>query len=73
MFSKFEIREMVEEIGGSSPFKINDIVKHPDGRTVKIISGAFWGTYGLSNFWYWQEILPNNKFGPTEHGYGWRT
>ncbi len=65
--------ELTEEVLGKSPFKVGDIVKHPSGRMVKIISGKYWGAHGLSNFWYWREILPNGTPSDNvEHGYGWR-
>lgn len=67
------IKDLTESILGSAPFAVGDIVKHPDGRTVKITSGQYWGTHGISNFWYWREVLPNGELGPEEHGYGWRT
>ena len=52
--------------------KIGDIVKHPDGRMVKIVDGQYWGEHGLSNHWYWRPVDKNGKFcGPEECGYGW--
>jgi hypothetical protein len=52
--------------------KIGEITTHPDGRKVKIISGQYWGTYGLSNFWYWREVLQDGTLSEKiEHGYGW--
>ena len=64
------IKKMVEDATPSS-MKIGKTVKHPDGRTVKIISGQHWGAYGWSNFWEWREVLPDGKLGPKECGYGW--
>lgn len=45
--------------------------EHPSGRKVRITSGQFWGEHGVSNFWYWREVLPDGTLGPQEHGYGW--
>lgn len=64
-------KDLVADVVGKAPFKIGDIVKHPSGRTVKIIEGQYWGERGLSNFWYWKEVHPNGILGPVEHGYGW--
>lgn len=50
---------------------IGKTVKHPDGRTVKIIDGQYMGEHGLSNFWYWREVKKGGKLGKKEHGYGW--
>lgn len=65
------VREMVEEVMGGAPFAIGDEVRSPDGRRVRIVNGQYWGEYGLSNFWYWREVLPDGTLGPEEHGYGW--
>ena len=55
-----------------SQMEVGKTLKHPDGRTVKIISGQFWGEHGLSNFWYWREVLLDGSLSETlEHGYGW--
>ena len=67
------VRELTEEVGGSSPFKIGDRVKRPDGRTVQITGGQYWGEYGISNFWHWREVLPDGSLSKIEeYGYGWR-
>lgn len=66
------VREFTEEALGASPFDVGDEVKHPDGRTVRITRGQYWGTYGISNFWYWREVLPDGELGEEEYGYGWR-
>ncbi len=66
------VKNITEEVFGDQPFKIGDIVKRPSGRNVKIINGQYWGTYGLSNFWYWKEVLSNGELGIKECGYGWR-
>lgn len=66
------VKKLVEDTMGSAPFKIGDIVKHPDGRTVKIVSGRYWGRYGLSNHWGFSEVLKNGRISKKiEYGYGW--
>jgi len=66
------VRELTEEVLGSAPFAVGDIVKHPDGRKVKIVGGQYWGTHGLSNHWSWRAVKSNGKLKKkVEHGYGW--
>lgn len=68
-----DIRNLVEEVCGGAPFAVGDRVKHPDGRTVEITGGSYWGERGLSNFWYWREVLPDGSLSEKEeHGYGWK-
>ena len=67
------VRDLTEGVLGPTPWKVGDRVKHPDGRTVQIISGQYWGQYGLSNHWCWREVLPNGELSTTEeNGYGWK-
>lgn len=66
------VKDLTEECISGEPLSIGITTKHPDGRKVKIVDGQYWGTYGLSNFWYWQEILEDGSLSETtEHGYGW--
>jgi len=65
------VKEMTEEVLGGPPFKVGDIVKHPDGKKVQILAGQYWGEHGISNFWYWKEVLPNGELGKSGSGYGW--
>ena len=53
--------------------EIGKVLLHPDGRTVKILNGCFRdATYDrVSNWWTWQEVLPNGTLGEKESGYGW--
>lgn len=68
-----KVRNIAERALGGPPFAIGDQVKHPDGRTVEITAGQYWGLHGLSNFWRWREVLPDgNLSDKEEHGYGWR-
>jgi hypothetical protein len=56
----------------SSSEKIGDIVVHPAGYKVKIVDGQYWGTYGVSNHWYWKKVLKNGKLSKKVYnGYGW--
>lgn len=65
--------DLTEEVFGAAPFAVGDEVTHPSGRRVKITSGQYWGTHGLSNFWSWREVLSDGSLSDTEeHGYGWR-
>lgn len=66
------VKDIVEECSEGRPLRIGDVVKHPDGRTVKIVAGKYWSKFGLSNFWYWQEVKDDGSLGESEHGYGWR-
>lgn len=65
------VKDIVEDTLGKSSMKIGKVIKHPDGRKVKVIDGQYWGTYGLSNFWHWREVKADGSLGPDEHGYGW--
>ena len=49
------------------------VTTHPDGRTVKILSGYYRDpVYGrVSNWWTWVEIIDDNVVGMPESGYGW--
>lgn len=66
------VKDMTEEVMGVAPIKIGDRVKHPDGRTVEIVSGTHWGEHGLSNHWGWKETLSSGELAEKiEYGYGW--
>lgn len=65
------IKELVEEVLGPSPMAIGAVLTHPDGRTVKIVAGQYWGDHGISNFWTWREVGADGSLGTVEHGYGW--
>jgi hypothetical protein len=66
------VRNLTEEVIGGAPFAVGDRVRHPDGRLVEIVSGAYWGTHGLSNHWTWREVRTDGSLGIVEHGYGWQ-
>lgn len=66
------VKNIVENNMEHSKLTIGKTIKHPDGRTVKITDGQFWGTHGVSNFWYWREVLKNGELAEiVENGYGW--
>lgn len=66
------VKQMTDEMTSGPPFAIGDTVTHPSGRTVQITRGQWWGVRGLSNHWYWREVMADGSLGPEEHGYGWR-
>jgi len=40
-------------------------------RPIKIVCGQFMGTYGLSNYWDWREVLPSGELSEKKKsGYG---
>lgn len=63
--------EMIEELKKEQRFDIGDLMRHEDGRKVRVVAGQYWGTYGLSNHWTFREILQDGDLGPEEHGYGY--
>lgn len=67
------IKEINEEGARASVMRIGKILKHPDGRKVKITKGCYLDPiYGrVSNVWCWREIKSNGKLGKEESGYGW--
>ncbi len=66
-------QDLTEEVFGKSELCVGAKVEHPDGRMVKITEGQFWGDYGVSNFWYWREVMPDGSLSKKEeHGYGWQ-
>ena len=70
----FKLAQAVNErLASESSMEVGKAIKHPDGRMVKIKSGCFLDpVYGrVSNFWFWNEVLPDASLGPDECGYGW--
>lgn len=66
------IKEMTEDVLGKSKLAIGKRLPHPDGRIVEVTQGQYWGEHGLSNFWYWREVMPDGSLSKKEeHGYGW--
>lgn len=65
------VKDMTEEVLGKSKMAIGKTLTHPSGRRVKVTGGQYWGDGGLSNFWYWREVLHDGTLGKEEKGYGW--
>jgi len=68
------VKKIMNELVSHSAMEIGKVVKHPDGREVKIKSGTYLdSTYGrVTNWWTWNEVFKDGSFGPDESGYGWR-
>ena len=64
------VKQLVESVMKPT-LEVGKVCKHPDGRTVRIMDGRFWGTHGVSNWWTWREVLADGKLGKLESGYGW--
>lgn len=67
-------QEMNAELAGRSSMRIGTIIPDRAGtRMVKVASGQYLDpTYGrVSNWWTWNEVLPDGSLGPAESGYGW--
>lgn len=63
--------EITEKYSGGTPFHIGDRMIHKKHGLVEIISGRYWGTYGISNFWDWKKVLPDGSLGDKIYsGYG---
>jgi hypothetical protein len=60
------IRELTESVVGGAPVEIGKRYWHPEDGLIEITSGQYWGTHGLSNFWYWTVV----ETGETHCGYG---
>lgn len=56
-------------------YGVGSVVKHVDGRTVRICEGTYWSEEGperrLSNHWTWYQVDDDgNQIGERESGYG---
>lgn len=64
------IKDIVSEHFGSNHYEIGNRCIRND-KVIEITDGQYWGTYGISNFWYWKEVLPDGSLSAeTFHGYG---
>lgn len=67
----FLVQKLVEDTFGPNELHRGLECLHKDGRRVKITSGRYWGAHGVSNFWYWREVMPDGTLSDDEeHGYG---
>jgi hypothetical protein len=57
-----------DRVIGEIPYGTEVLYENDKGERYNIIidDGHYWGTFGLSNFWYWTNV----KTGEKEHGYG---
>lgn len=60
------VKQMTEDVIGGSPLEVGKRYDHPQYGVIKVTAGQYWGTHGLSNFWYWTV----EETGATHHGYG---
>lgn len=59
------------ELEANSKMKVGADIKHPDGYTVRVISGQFLSNGRVSNWWTWRRVNYDGSFGPETSGYGW--
>jgi len=70
-------RDIVEDTYPLPRWTVGDVVLHPDGYPVLILSGALWREYPdggqrLENQWTWQRVDSHGQpFGTTVSGQGW--
>lgn len=60
------IRTLTEEIVGGSPVEVGVTYVHPEDGPIEIVSGQYWGEFGMSNHWYWVVLATGEK----KSGYG---
>lgn len=63
-----------QDLASKSKMKIGEIIDHPDGYKVYVISGQYLdSTYGrVSNHWSWKRVNPDGSLSEeVESGYGW--
>lgn len=66
------VKKITEETMGKSHMVIGKRIKHPDGYMVEVTDGKYWGTHGVSNFWYWKKVKKDGTLTKKiYHGYGW--
>jgi hypothetical protein len=47
------VRELTEDVIGGSPVRIGGVYEHPTDGLIRVESGQYWGTHGVSNHWRW--------------------
>lgn len=63
---------LLQELASKSSMRVGVKIKHPDGRTVKIVDGQYLSNGRVSNHWSWKEVLPDGGLSKKiESGYGW--
>lgn len=50
------VQEMTESVLGGSPVEIGRRYLHPADGPIEIVSGQYWGDYGISNHWRWKVL-----------------
>lgn len=63
-----DIQDDLDRENGVVPLQVGKVYRY-QGKTVKVTDGEYYGTYGLSNFWYWREVLPDGSLGKEQSGY----
>lgn len=58
-------QRLTEDVIGGAPVEIGKKYQHPTDGPIEIVSGAYWGDNGLSNFWRWTVL----STGETHRGY----
>lgn len=66
------VRNLTESVIGGAPVQIGKHYMHPEDGHIVITSGQYWGTYGLSNFWYWNVLDEAGRAVRGNHGYAGR-
>ena len=64
-----KLRELADDMFGVSILEVGRYFLYKD-CPVKIVSGQYWGSRGISNFWEWKRVLGDGKLSEEiEHGY----
>jgi len=58
-------KQINQEFAAKSSMKVGEILRHPDGRLVEVISGQY------LDKWTWCPLLDDGTLGPEESGHGW--
>lgn len=68
------VASMNESSAAKSAMKIGEVITHPDGYQVKVLSGQYLdSTYRrVTNFWTWARVNEDGSLGEEESGYGWQ-